>query len=627
LVPAILSGRKIVISTATRALQDQIYFKDLPLIERALGLRTSAALMKGLSNYLCRRRYAEYRSSEDSASPSRSRSLDAIERWLSETESGDVGELASLGENDPVLPLVTSSSDTRVGQPCQYFGECFVTRMKKDADAARLVIVNHHLFFADLALRGAHPGRVLPDYDAVIFDEAHQLEDIATMFFGVRVSETRVKRLLAELERTLGRLGRTGPLFGAGVLTHARNASDDFFRLVVEATPKGDGRVTLERDFWTGERASAWHRLDETLDSIRAVTEALAGELSSGTSNRSAAVSRRDALAIADGAGVLARRADEIRRDLAIVVDGAAGRVTFADVGSRSPSLSSSPVELAGLFRSQIFETIPATILTSATLSSGSDDGKASAPFSFVRSRLGLDGDAVRVDELVVKSPFDYASRAVLYVPEDLPSPGDEAFGARAVDRIAELVELTGGGAFVLTTSVRSMRTLHRGLCDRLRGPRVFVQGERPKSALLATFRAAGDAVLVATASFWQGVDVPGDALRLVVLEKIPFPVPTEPLVLARARALESEGKNPFLDLHLPLAKIALKQGFGRLIRSHADRGIVALLDERIHRRGYGKALLSALPPARRARDIAEVRALWSSLSVRPPEENGSLAE
>lgn len=625
LVPAILSGRKVIISTATRALQDQIFFKDLPLIERALGLRTHAALMKGLSNYVCRRRYAEFRQSADAASPARARALDLVERWIGETESGDVGELASLGEDDPILPAVTSSSETRVGPPCQFYGDCFVTRMKREAEAAQLVVVNHHLFFADLALRGAHPGRVLPEYDAVIFDEAHQLEDIATMFFGVRVSEARVKRVLTDFEHGLERLGRDGPLFGASVVSDARDAAGAFFRLVVSAASRGDARAILERDFWTGERAAAWHRVDEALDSVRAVAESLAGQLASGSAGSPAVPTRREALSIADGVGLLARRADEIRLDLATIVDGAAGRVTFVEASGRSPALSSSPVDLSAVFRSQIFESIPATVLTSATLSSGADSQAKSAPFAFVRSRLGLEGDAIRVEELVVKSPFDYPSRALLYLPDDLPSPGDESFNGRAVERIAELVELTGGGAFVLTTSLRSMRALHRGLRDRLRGARVFLQGDRPKSALLAAFRTSGDGVLVATASFWQGVDVPGDALRLVVLEKIPFPVPTEPVVLARARALESEGKNPFLELHLPLAKISLKQGFGRLIRSRSDRGIVALLDERVHRRGYGKSLLAALPPARRTSDLEEVRQFWSAVS--PPGRESSFSK
>lgn len=615
LVPAILSGRKVVVSTATRALQDQIFYKDLPLIERVLGLRPQAVLMKGLGNYLCRRRHAEFRVSPEGTRPGPASTLALIDRWMEQSESGDVSELAALGEDDPILGAVTSSSDTRVGTSCQYYSECFVTRMKRDADAARLVVVNHHLFFADLALRGAHPGRVIPDYDAVIFDEAHQLEDVATTFFGVRVSEARILRLLREMDAILTRIARSGSLFGGRQVASAKETNDAFWRRIAGDSRGSEGRATLERDFWTGERQELWHRLDDALDGIRALAESLRGNLAAEGASLAPVANRRDAMVLADGLEVAGRRADELRQDLATVVDGAAGRVTWLDAGGRSPSLSSSPVDLSNVFRSRLFETIPSVVLTSATLASGSSTEPGPKAFGFIRSRLGLTGDSVSVHELVVQSPFDYGARSMLYLPRDLPEPSDPAFHDRAAERVAELVAITGGGAFVLTTSLRSMRALHRELAVRLRGRRVILQGEAPKSTVLSMFRAAGDAVLVATASFWQGVDVPGDALRLVILEKIPFPVPNEPVILARAQALEAEGKKPFVDLHVPLAKIALKQGFGRLIRTRTDRGIVALLDDRVHRRGYGKDLIAALPPARRTSEMEEVKAFWDEVA------------
>jgi ATP-dependent DNA helicase DinG len=623
LVPAILSGRKIVVSTATRALQEQIFYKDLPLIERTLGLRANAALMKGLGNYLCKRRYGELRVGADSASPAVARALSLVERWLGDAEAGDVSEIADLHEDDPIVARFNSSSDTRLGQSCQYYSECFVTRMKRSAEAASIVVVNHHLFFADLALRGAHPGRVIPDYDAVIFDEAHQLEDVATTFFGVRVSEARITRLLREVGAIADGFERHG-FRGGRIVETARAATAAFFGTVMRSGGAPEERTTLERDFWTGERQEAWHRLDDALDGVRALTESMGGELAGGGFTQLGALRGPDTRGFGDALEVATRRADEVRQDLATIVDGSAGRVTWLDVGARSSSLSSSPVDLSGLLRSRLFDVIPSAVLTSATLASGPNGAQGPKAFSFVRSRLGLDSDTISVTELVVPSPFDYAARALLYLPRDLPDPRDAAFLERAAERTVELVNLTGGGAFVLTTSLRAMRALHRALGLRLLQNRVFIQGEAPKTVLLEAFRAAGNAVLVATASFWQGVDVPGEALRLVVLEKVPFPVPSDPVIMARARALEEEGKKPFTELHVPLAKIALKQGFGRLIRTRADRGIVALLDERVHRQGYGRELLAALPPARRTSDMEEVKSFWAATSgVEPPSPPG----
>jgi ATP-dependent DNA helicase DinG len=615
LVPAILSGKKVVVSTATRALQEQIFYKDLPLIEKTLGLRPNAALMKGLANYVCKRRHAELRASPDASTAPVSRALSLVERWIGDSDGGDISEIEGLSEDDPIVARFTSGSETRIGQSCQFYSECFVTRMKRAAEAAKIIVVNHHLFFADLALRGAHPGRVIPDYDAVIFDEAHQLEDVATTFFGVRVSEARVGRLLRDVEAVLFAFDRHG-FKSARIVDAARNAAATFFATVLRDAGTPDERMTLERDFWTGERQEAWHRIDDTLDGVHALAESMRAELCAGGHTRIGAIRGPDVRALADGLEVAARRAEELRQDLATIVDGASGRITWIDVGARSSALSSSPVDLSSLLRARLFEVMPSAILTSATLANGPSGVAGPQAFSFVRSRLGLDGDTISVTELVVPSPFDYAERALLYLPRDLPDPRDAAFLDAAAERSAELVEITGGGAFVLTTSLRAMRALHRALAGRLGRYRVFLQGDAPKTALLERFRASGDAVLVATASFWQGVDVPGDALRLVVLEKVPFPVPSDPVILARARALENEGKKPFFDLHVPLAKIALKQGFGRLIRTSADRGVVALLDERVHRMGYGRELLAALPPARRTSDLEDVKRFWSRTAL-----------
>lgn len=608
LVPAILSGKKVIVSTATRALQEQIATRDLPLIER-IGLEPRAAVMKGLGNYLCLRRFEEQRRA--SLDPARDTAIQRIEAWRGTTETGDISELADLPEDHPIWRDVTASSETRVGPGCAHFDRCFVTRMRREAEAARLVIVNHHLFFADLALRGPHPGRVLPEYDAVIFDEAHQLEDIATDFFGVRVSSARIEMILQDIERCVMLTGDS--TLGGGAVEGARRASDAFWaRLAVQANHGGgaDARLAIERDVWSGELAMRWHELDSALEGVLGLSESARGRLAQST-----APTGRDPRALGDALEVAARRVRSLRDQLAIAVDGAPGRVTWLEVGARSYSLSSSPVDVAPLFRDLVFDSVPAVVLTSATLAIGASRPDES-PFAYLLSRLGLDDGRIEVSERVIDSPFDYAQNALFYTPRDLPEPGAPQFAQIAAERIAELVALADGGAFVLTTSLRSMRALHAALRGRVGDRRLLLQGEAPKGALLERFRADGRAVLVATSSFWEGVDIPGHALRLVVMEKIPFFVPSDPIVKARSAKLEEAGDNPFMKLFVPAAALALKQGFGRLIRTRDDYGVVALFDERVHKKSYGRRVLAALPPAKRTDDLETVRQFWAARSV-----------
>ena len=635
LVPALLSGKKVIVSTATRALQEQIFQRDLPLIEEALGISFPVALMKGLSNYVCRRRLAEFRASPESLRPQYARSLDALSSFLEESETGDFAELAGMAEDDPLRAEVASSSDTRLGASCQYFDECFVTNMRREAERARLIVVNHHLFFADLALRGPHPGRVLPDYDAVIFDEAHQLEDIATEFFGMRVSRRRLDRLLADAERALRAAGASDPLFGGDSALRSVSAvevsADAFFHALGVAAGR-DERITLERDIFSGEVATAWHALDSALEGLTAATETARGRLATPSLR-----GPRPPSTLPEALELASRRSEDARSALSQVVEGGAGRVTWLEQGSKNVTLASSPVDLSTLFRERIFETVPAVILTSATLSTAGrsaasepvprddedvDDASESpralkTAFSYFRARYGVADTRIEVSELVVPSPFDFEQNALLYTPKDLPAPNAPGFAEQAAVRVAELVAITGGGAFVLTTSHKTLQLLSRLLPAKLGGKRLLVQGSRPKAVLLQAFRGDGNAVLLATQSFWEGVDVPGAALRLVVLEKIPFAVPTDPVMVARGRELEAAGENPFMKLSVPAAAIALKQGFGRLIRSQRDVGIVALLDDRVHRRGYGKLILAALPPARRTNELDDVREFWKRVGER----------
>ncbi len=601
LVPAILSGRRVVVSTATKALQDQIVSHDVPAIERYLGLRPRVAVAKGLANYLCRRRFEEFLASPESSARSHARSLAMINAWVRTTETGDVAEIDGLPENDPTWREVCSGADVRRGNRCAAVRDCFVTRMRKACEAAQIVIANHHLVFADLSLRQGsddHAG-VLPPYEALIFDEAHQIEDIASDFFGVQVSSSRIEALLREAGRVFHAAGLSDPLLAhtdtANLIDNARTASRTLYDELVLTFGRGEnGRHAIERDAWTRALVERYHRLDASLEAVASLAHEHA----------------RD-----DAVQDLGWRMTELRNDLARIVDGTAGSVTWIDVRPRSASVGATPIEVATMLRSRLFERTPTVVLTSATLST-------SGTFDFFRSRVGADGPNVSRAEIIVPSPFDFEHAAILYTPVDLPEPSDPQFSAKAADRTADLICLTGGGALVLCTSNRSMETLRSALEVRLRRP-IAMQGDAPKAKLLDDMRSNGHGVLVATMSFWEGVDIAGDALRLVVIDKLPFAVPTDPVVAARCKAIEEAGENPFVKYHVPSAAISLKQGFGRLIRTQRDRGIVAILDRRIVQRGYGKRLLESLPPARRTTSLAEVRAFWEAIS---PARNLSAA-
>lgn len=613
LLPALQSGKKVIVSTATRALQEQIVGHDLPWITNALGFEPRIAVMKGLSNYICRRRLAERQQSR-LAQGRTSRSLAQILAFSQSSISGDISHLASLSEDDPEWMEVTSSSDTRVGSSCEFYESCFATHMRRQAEMAQLVIVNHHLYFADLALRGAHPGRILPNYDVVIFDEAHQLEDIATDFFGTKISSQSLTRVVRDLSRAVDNAHSLGIAVEPAVLknlsTQLHVALNEFFDVVQRCASGGEGRAEVDVEELHAQAQQPWINLDSILEALAGVAQTTAASLpgSKGLAEmRSSNV--KDALEIA------VRRIGEARARLQELMESSRGRVVWTDRTERGASLTSSPIELGAILKERIFDTIPTVILTSATLTAfrSLQDNEPTRQFDYLQQRLGIVELTAPVDLLVVPSPFDFKHHALLYTPHDLPSPTSQEFIEQAAERILSLIELTTGGAFVLTTSLRSMRALHERLSVSLKLP-LLLQGEFPKTELLHRFRASGNAVLVATSSFWEGVDVAGFALRLVVLEKIPFLVPSDPLVRARSLSLEAQGRNPFTEYALPAAAIALKQGFGRLIRSSRDTGIVALLDERLHRRGYGQRLLASLPPARRATRLEDVERFWASL-------------
>jgi len=578
LIPAALSGRRVLVSTGTRALQDQIMEKDIPALKRHLDIDIDAACVKGLANYVCLRRYNEFLQSANGAQPRFARSLPTLRTWVEATESGDRAALSSIAEEDPIWAKVVSGSDTRIGARCDYYDDCFVTGVRRRAEDAQLVVVNHHLFFADLALRDTGYASVLPDYDTVIFDEAHQIEDTATLFFGSRLSTAMVERLVRDARGALGGQGEPG--HEARLLDAILGQTSSFFT----ALP-GDangGREPLPP-------------ADIPEKELFALDNALA-ELSSHC---------RNARPVRENVLQIARRADKVRDALGSLE--ASGHVSWMQGSGRSRSVGASPIDVAPLLRERLHMRVPCVVFTSATLTTGGD-------FKFLKQRLGIETE---VSEEVVDSSFRYEEQAGLYAPSHLPDPRSPEYVEAATKEILELIRLSDGGAFVLCTSLRMMRLFAKRVGEEL-DHEWFMQGDAPKQTLLDRFRDQGNAVLFATASFWEGVDVPGSALRLVIIDKLPFEVPSDPVVAARCERLDEAGESSFMRYLVPAAALSLKQGFGRLIRSSRDRGVVAILDSRIRWRGYGKVFLRSLPPARVCESLEEVEELLISNRAEP---------
>lgn len=594
LVPALLSGRRVVVSTASKALQEQIAYKDLPLIEEHLGLEVGAVLLKGLSNYLCLRRFGELRDGfvDTKMGGTRRRVTEAlplVEAWAERTTTGDRAELAELEESHPIWALVTSSSETRIGPRCEHYDVCHVTRVKRAAESAKLLIVNHHLLFADLAIKGEHPGGVLPNYDVLILDEAHRVEDVATGFFGATVSSGGLERVFADVERSLRASFLHHEKEPPGYVLAARQRSVELFAALNASVTSAaeDAREPLPELDAHGALRERYFALDEALSVL--------GQVLGGHGP------------IHDALAQLAGRVTRLREDLTAILYPGRTRVGWLERRGTGVSIAASPIDVGPLLRERLFSRGLGVVLTSATLTS-------QGSFAYIRERLGLAAalDAP-VEELVVEEALDFANAALLYTPEDLPEVTEPAFANEAAKRITALVLATPGGAFVLCTSVRSMRAFATELASALPERRRLVQGDAPKRTLLEQFRATGDAILVATMSFWEGVDVPGAALRLVVIDRLPFDVPSDPLVAARCLAIRERGASAFAEYSVPRAAIALKQGFGRLLRTRTDRGVVAVLDRRLTTRGYGKKLLESLPGAQRTKEFSDVERFWAS--------------
>ncbi|HKQ52766.1 MAG TPA: ATP-dependent DNA helicase [Pyrinomonadaceae bacterium] len=592
LVPAVAAATarktRVVISTGTKNLQEQLMEKDIPFLQRVLPRKFTAAYMKGRGNYACLQRIKRAENSPVLEGLDELDYFDEVRRWARESGTGDRAELVGLPENLSFWRHLDARTEICLGQKCPDYDPCFITRMRQRATDADIVIVNHHLFFADLALRNGEYGQVLPDYSAVIFDEAHQIEDVAAEYFGAQVSSYQMEDLVRdlaqlpltnveanrELTRTAARLTRFSDNFWMGFRegrgeegrapilpgTFARKRTDG----QIEATPLGEAYLSLD---------GALNRLETTLDALP-----------------------EQPLEVEN----ILRRIRQIRFDLQFIVAGDdRAFVYWLERRGRGAFLRASPIDVSGLLQEKLFERVETVVLTSATLASAGN-------FNFIRERLGL----TEAEDLVAPSGYDYESQAVLYLPQRLPDPRSPQFADAAAEEVIRLLNATEGRAFVLSTSFAGMKALYERVAGEVDFP-CFLQGTASKAGLLEKFRETPHAVLFATASFWQGVDVRGEQLSCVIIDKLPFAVPSDPVVAARQRYIDDQGGSSFYEYSVPQAIISLKQGLGRLIRSATDRGVLAVLDPRLRTKAYGRLFLESLPPCRVTSNIADLAAIF----------------
>jgi ATP-dependent DNA helicase DinG len=599
LVPAIAAavsrGQRVIISTGTKNLQEQLMEKDVPFLQRVLPKKFTASSMKGRGNYACLQRIKRAENSPVLEGLEELDYFDEVKSWTRDSQTGDRAELTELPEHLSFWRHIDARSETCLGQKCPEYDPCFITRMRQRASDADIVIVNHHLFFADLALRGGEYGQVLPDYSAVIFDEAHLIEDVAAEYFGAQVSSYQIEDLVRDLQmlpitsveanreltKTSGRVMRFAENFwmgfrdGRGEEGRFPLPPGTFARKTqageIEATPLGDAYLGLD---------GALERMETTLDALRDAPPEIEN---------------------------LVRRIRQLRFDLQFIVASDDNHfVYWLERRGRGAFLRASPIDVSGLLQDKLFERVETVVLTSATLASAGS-------FSFIRERLGL----AETDELVAPSGYDFEHQAVLYLPRRMPDPRSPQWNDEAAAEVVKILAATEGRAFVLSTSFSGMKALYERVSRAIDYP-CFLQGTASKAGLLERFRETPNAVLFATSSFWQGVDVRGEQLSCVIIDKLPFAVPSDPVVAARQRFIDEQGGSSFYEYSVPQAIISLKQGLGRLIRSATDRGVLAVLDPRLRTKAYGRLFLESLPPCRITSDIGEVSRVFDGESHTP---------
>jgi ATP-dependent DNA helicase DinG len=590
LVPAILSRQRVLVSTGTKNLQEQIFFKDLPVLRDALGVPFTATCMKGRGNYLCLHRFDAFRESPAIRSSDETIYLRILERWAQETETGDRAEVDDLPEELPFWSEIAATTENCIGAECPRYADCFVVRMRQRAAESDVVIVNHHLLCADAAVRQSTFGEVIPKCSNAIVDEAHQLEDVATQYFGLSVSNYRLDDFARDVERATGARLVSDAERREQIADDGRRIRDDarrFFsslHMLRFEWPSSKGAETRVR-----VKPSDLARVSGDGSALVAALEALEADVAL-------------AKEVPEDVLALGRRAAEIKDDLRFLLRADdAGYVYFLEARGRGVFLRASPIDVSSTIRDLLLDRMDATVLTSATLTV---DGS----FEYVKGRLGVR----RATELKLDSEFDYARQTILYLPKRIPDPRQPDFAVAAAREIVGILKLTSGRAFVLFTSYANLREVHRLASTELEYP-ILVQGTAPRSALLRDFKATRNAVLLATSSFWQGVDVVGDALSCVIIDKLPFASPGDPVTAARVETINARGGSAFGEYQIPLAILTLKQGLGRLLRHRQDRGVLAVLDSRLRTMAYGRRFLSSLPPAPITSDLRDIARFFAA--------------